>query len=636
MLRLIWRQGVCVLLLAYAVPAVSERAEASNDASPAGSTTITLRGQTVNPILANAAVEITAAGNATATGTTDASGTYSIDFACSDPDGLITIRVTGTGAQDHIGAARVVHSCAHVTANANAQQEFPVGPISPISTGLYAIVAWTLNDYEAIAPPWSEPVLAPYRSALEAVNTFQPILALAFLNAEGVALPVGASTSLDVALDRTLLQQVNQAINASAAPEDFDGLLDPIFRNPALYRVIEPPNATVQLATYCVELILGCAGAFTVDASETGQYFLGTAGGPAEFIFLDREDIVFQARFESGPGSLRAIRAQRPDGDPLFSFVGIVVIDGQQVEQVVNTVWREVRLANASEYLTLIGLSERTVINYPNNPEIPDRVLETRRPALYAGYSGTAGLPDWVAPADGDQWILEFNTTPALPELQTSNFRADRVTFSAGGNASLERLGVTMQWSISNGELVLEGGGLPTHRYRIVSGPWSRDYRAMVLRVFEAGEAIGVDDAAGLPDPGSTPFVEANVPGRYFSVGFSRLLPSGFGFQDPSGTFTIVLEPGGTGWTASLDDPTDPEPTNSAPLTWEINARGEIAIERNFFDSFFQVRNWTLLKIVNGQDIHVLEVGPASFQSPGVELPLETGRLNVYRKLPLD
>jgi hypothetical protein len=598
-----------------------------------GVTTVTLSGQTKHPSLQNATVEISAAGNAPVIGSTDEFGSYSVLFDCADPDGLITIRVIGSGDQAHVGAARVVHGCAHVTANADAQQIFQVGPITPLSTAVYAVLAWTMSDEETASPPWSEPQIAPYRYALESFYGVA-MQGLAFLNDGGYPLPAGADNSLDAVLDRALLVEVLAQVSGTATPEDYDAVLDPFTRNPSLYLPTPTTETTTEIAQYCVSLGRSCGAAFTIDSAQTGSFAQRFTGGDAVFTLRDREDLIFQGRMESGPGSLRAVRVERSNGEPLTFAVGFPVIDGEQVEQRVETDWYEVREVDASEYLTMVGFSDRVAFRYPNNPEIPEQVFESRRPAYYSGYYDDSALPEWSMPADGEQWILEFKNPSPPPEFLSSGpFFADRVTFSADGSATLERIGATMQWSVSQGILTMQGGGLDTHEFRRVSGDWSRQYGAMVVRSFSAGVATGAKDVAGFPAPDSTPFVEANVPGRYAGVGFNTVYP-GFSTSD-SGLFTLALEPGGVGWSATLIDPTDSQPPGASPLTWSVNARGEIEINRELgFGN--QWRSWTLLKLMNGEDFHVLEVGPVSvFDDPDYSLPFAPGRLNIYRRYPL-
>ncbi|NDY94391.1 carboxypeptidase-like regulatory domain-containing protein [Wenzhouxiangella limi] len=606
------------------------------------SSTITLQGQTKHPVLANAAVEVSAAGNQTVMGTTNQSGSYAIDFECTVPGGMVTITVTGTGEQSHVGAARVVHSCAHLSANADGQGVFAVGPISPISTAVYAIVAWTLSDFENLSPPWMRSALEPYRFAFEFwVGHSTVTSSLAFLNTQEIDLPAAASTSLDVALDRNLLAQSAQGVLDIAQAADYDRVLNPIYLDPSLYLPTPSVPATIVTANYCVSLLTSCGSVFVIDVNNFGSFSERGGSSASEFRFRDREDIIFQEKFVAAPGTLRAIRAATLDGSPLISRFLVQTIEGQQVEESSDLEWVEKLYANASEYLTLVGERNRTVRRFPNNPEIPEEVFESRRPFFLTGFEDTSELPSFVEPADGDQWVLEFDVSASIPELDLFfGPRADRVTFGADGTAVLERADTTMQWTVSDGELVLEGGGLPTHRYRLTSGEWAKAYSSMVVRAADSGEPTVSADVVGLSGAQSLVFDPADVPGRYWSIAFvGRLLPSGF--PEPPSYFVQALEEGGTGWSASLADPADPKPDSARPLQWEVNARGEVVIERDFGASGTQLRNWTLLKIENGEDFSVLEVGPALFASPdfgGPEdpvLPLDTGRLNIYRQLPL-
>ncbi|AKS43269.1 hypothetical protein [Wenzhouxiangella marina] len=624
-----------ILSIVLSITGFSTPALAAVDGSTSGSTTITLTGQTKNPSLANASVEISAAGNTTATGTADEFGAYSIDFDCSDPAGLVTVRMRGTGDQIHVGAARIVHSCAYLTANADAQQIFRVGPVTPFSTALYAVVDWTLSDFEGLSPPWSEPQLAPYRFALQSRYAVEAMIGLAFLNRSSFPLPPGADDSLDVALDRALLAQLNSEINATATSVDFDAALDPFMNNPSLYRPTQLPDSRVEIGSYCVGLMVSCPWLMTVQSDLTGSYGLSMAGGAAAFTLRDRDDLVFPSRMESAPGALRAIRAERGDGEPLQSLFNAVLIGDEQIERRVEIDWRDVREVDASEYLTLVGLSERIVWRYPNNPEIPEEVFDSRRPTYYPGYFGVSELLPWPVPTDGEQWILEFKDPSPAPEFPNNIYYSDRVTFSSSGTATLERIGATMQWSVSQGVLILEGGGLQTHEYRLVSGDWANAYAATVLRISDGGTPTGTSNVGAFPSPDTAPFLTENVAGRYASLAFRHLLYPGFPGGD-TGFFTFVLEPGGVGWSATLSNPTDPEPANSVALTWLVNARGEIEIKQDPGSGFSISRSWTFLKETNGQDIHVLEVGPVSrFEDPGYTVPFAPGRLNVYRKLPL-
>ncbi|NBD95798.1 MAG: hypothetical protein GVY11_04895 [Gammaproteobacteria bacterium] len=621
---------MAVAVLAWAAP-VDVPAAAGRGAL------VTLEGRTTHPVLRNASIEVSAGSASAVTGSTDPDGRFSIDFACTDPDGVVLIEVAGSGAQSQVGAARVVHSCAYLMAAADPSGTFATGVVSPLSTAVYAVLHWTLTDLGRPTSGLSLPDIAPNRHTLHLNEVGRVLDALLFVHNGDVELPPGPVNSLALALDRPLLLETASLVLEEVPFERYRAVNQALVFSPAVYRNPDPPASEQRQARYCPPLQSACPGFYTLLPSLPGEYALYSGGGEAQFTYRARQDRIQANRLENADSNLRAIRVEGADGTPLSSNFLAVVVDGVQVEAYDDRVWQDIRLADASELIELIGASSKIIRRFPNNPEIPERVFEPTGVAFSAGFSDRGQLPAWTAPQAGEAWLLPFRFEETIPE-RLAPFGVDRVVFDNDGTAQALRQNITLDWQIVDGRLILDGAAVDTHEYQLLGESLvPGGHQEAMVSVRGADGLLGATDSAVIRTSGPSAFVESEVPGRYVS-GFDidRVLPPpSFGQPPyPQEFFLFQLNAGGTGWRATMSDVQGPEPADASPVEWSLNARGEVVIHYEVGSGFEIWRSWTPAATTAENELYVLEVGPAFISDdPDYEVPYVPGRFNFYRRV---
>lgn len=602
-----------------------------------GGNLITLEGRTSHPTLRDAAVLVTAGSAAPVSGSTDSDGRFAIDFDCSDPDGVVLIEVAGSGAQSHVGAARVVHACDALIAAADPSGRFGVGPVSPVSTAVYAVLHWTLSDLGLPTSGLRLPDIAPNRHTLQLNELTTLQYALPFVHSGDVDLPSGPVNSLALALDRPALVETARQVLDQVPFERQQAVNQALVFSPAIYRNPDPPTSERGLGIYCPSLQVACPGHYTILPSLSGEYALRSSGGGAQFTYRARQGRIQADRFQSGDDNLRAVRVEASDGAPLRSIFRVLTIDGVQVEAYDDTVWQDIRLADASELIDLIAAASKIVRRFPENPEIPEQVFEPSSVAFYPGFTDRQQLPGWSAPQAGESWLLPFRFEETIPE-RLAQFGVDRVVFNNDGTAQALRQDITLNWQISGGRLILDGAAIDTHEYQLLGRSLVEDgHQEAMVSVRGVDGLFDAIDTGVIRTSGPSQFVVEEVPGRYVS-GFDldRVMPANALGQDsyPREFFLFQLDAGGTGWRATMEDVQGPEPADASPLEWSLNDRGEVVIYYDLGGGFVVWRSWTPAATTNGDELYVLEVGPAGiFDDPGYEVPYVPGRFNFYRRV---
>ena len=72
---------------------------------------------------------------------------FSATLDCDDPQALVIVKAFGSGSQSELGGARLVHSCAELLSNQTVEGNYEIGPLNPLSTGLYLIAGQTLGVF---------------------------------------------------------------------------------------------------------------------------------------------------------------------------------------------------------------------------------------------------------------------------------------------------------------------------------------------------------------------------------------------------------------------------------------------------------------------------------------------------------
>ena len=590
---------------------------------------LVLSGQTMHPLLAEAEVEVRF-GQTVVESTTDSGGRFDISIDCADDDAIVMLFVRGQGSQQHIRSSRVVDSCASLIQQADGSGHFQTGPVSAVSTSVYGLLRWYVEDSPALEWPLNAEGLLRVRPALAGDVAMRSVNVLVAITDGLIELPDGIDQTLDLLLDRDqflalefeLLSEVDPDLSALARRRVlWDARLN--FRTEAL-------AALDGVDVYCPAIASDCSASYL--AGQEQDYFSNqNVGGPAESVLRAWQDIIHGDNFEPVEDNLRALRLTGPQGESLFESQAFVFVPGVgQVPAIIGTKYKDFRLLNASEALPLGSIVSKVVRSFPEH-ELPDEVIKGQVPGFRSVLSSDAALLPWSGPNSGEVWQIPLFLEP----VQESGFRPARwdwLTFGADGQVVAELSGETLHWTFEDDVLVLESADLGQHQYRYLGGDFDRHPLFKVTRQPASEDMRSV--IASLVRGNEVEITASEVPGRYvggFDLDEYNPLPSWLS----AGFFVFNLDADGTGWQANMEDPSaSARPDDAIDVTWQIDQFGRVYIKRPFSPEMAQHRAWTFIRHYEPtEDFFVIELGPFTAFDPSYELANIPGRLNFYRRI---
>lgn len=593
---------------------------------------IDLVGGTRHPVLPGASVEVVF-GSQTVAGSTDGTGRYAVSIDCNDPDAVVFVYVQGNSEQSHVRVSRVVDSCAALHEGAGAEGEFQVGLVSSISSAAYAVLHWYIEDVASLNWPPNADEVFNHRHSVPWVYSTRVMEALPSMILGQLPLPDGAETTLDVVLDRLLLNDYTADLVLAVGWEVMSEAYAAVMWDAEIYFPTETLLELSSLSYYCAQIISACEVSFQTSAGQV-YHSNGTEGGAADIIFRALQDSVFADRFRPPEDNLRAIRMTGANGAPLSEFLGLVNHpDFGQIERISMVENADLRLLDASESLPLGAVNQQIRFTYPNG-ELPDEIL-SGAPSPRSVRGNIYPSPSWSGPEPGESWHMPIRLGRDDEVTSTRVFRWDRLTFGGDGTGSSLLSGLSFQYQMNDGVLELDGPDIGPHRFRFLGGDLDR--HPLFKATYRAGtDEMNSETLSLVRDNNPPGFVPESVPVRYFG-GFDlderTLIPVG-GF--PLAYLVFHLAPDGTGWQASMEDPSLPQrPANSSDLTWLIDEHGRLIIERPFAGGSI-IRAWSpmMLHAPSG-DLYINELGPLILNDPSHEFSLIPGRLNLYRRIEM-
>lgn len=599
---------------------------------------LTLTGTTRVPSLGNANLQVEVGQAGVVNGQTDANGRFSVEIDCvTDPDAFVVIKAFGTGDQSGWGLARATHSCAELLARAAPEDTLEIGPVNILSTSVYSVMAWELQEdgIEVAQPGFSD--VEGYRFSADMEASGNVIDVLAGYTAGVIPdLPEGASNTLELVLDRSLLAQY--AFDFYGLPEqDLDAWTSAylsIAMNGPSYRPPEVPSSALTIGTYCSSFFTSCSFFAELNPDgESGTFGLGfislSAGGEADTLYRNLGPVIFNDALEPPTDNLMAYRISGEDGTALYSTISYPTFEGVQVRQEDVNEFIDIRIADVSEYFMLIASDTRTVSTYPENPEIPNDVRAPRI-RFANGVAPGQEFASWPEPQDGEERLLIFVGSPDFPEAPS--WSVDRVRFSDDGKALAIRVGRTYNWSLVDGDLLLTAAGFPEHRYRIIGTVLDTEATPYMVTASEAGVVQGARSSVTLMADLPGGFDLADVPGRYAAEFSFATLTRNFPFSNSYFVFDLYAD--GTGCSGNAPA-VDAEISYPRAVTWSLNVRNELVLRRDGSPAgTFQYRSWAPARRSPDVGLYMIEVGPTNGDA-SFEFNYTGGRLNAYRKLPL-
>lgn len=617
------------LAAVFAVPMLALAGDLTSE--PTGLVEFQINGRTLSPALSEAQVEVHI-GSQTFTTGADSSGVYSIEVGCSGQlDDLVIIKAFGTGDQEGLAMARLTESCGRLRDLAMGDSPtLTVGPVSPLSTGLYATVFWHVQDAPDLSWPPPRAALADQLGLLQTDGSDSAARAIQYL-AKGLAsLPEAFDDSLELLADREAARNLIVTTEGAHSNQIIAESLKTLLWSPDLYHPAnEPPPL---FAGWCATLDFACNYFASFEAGGSADFTIEVAGGTGEWFNRGLQDLIFNDRLEWKSDNLRAWRLQGIEGAPLASIATTRVRGNPPVEvdALMTTKWVDFRLVNASEWIQLLALTTRRELLFPDNPEIPTEVTESSFPGLLSGLTDLNELPDWDGPEIGSRWVLALPASN--PTMNYELVSADLFEF-VDGDTALSMIGdVSYDWQFSDGILTISDAD-GQHEFRHLGHRPNR--HGAMLMTARPEDAAGITAHIHAKAANLSPQFEAiEVPGRYVSgVSLNRAFP--YAPFLPLQYLVIELFADGTGLSAMMLDPEAPLPYWANEVNWSIDEQNGLVINQVYEGSAMVGRRWLPVSDVPGTtDLYVLETQPEVLM-PGDVPEFSRYRLNYYRRMDL-
>jgi len=551
--------------------------------------TVTLTGQTRLPQLPGAEVTVWV-GDQTSTHSADDTGAFSAELTFTPGAELVRIEACGAGDQAAICHVRLDHSSAEIEQRAGVEQVYITGDLSPLSTAAWASLRLSIPG-NVVPSDLAE--IEDFRRSFVS-STIGRYAAILSLIAEGAApLPEGAETLVDVVLDRDLLGEALNSIDSGVRDQREEALV----QNDNLMRIPDDDFALAQTGYFVPLSNPDTSGArafeITLDGAGDGFYAEWTGSGSVEWANVHAGEVIFADDMEAVGTGTRYVSLTAPDRDSIIppqTFFFLPPGENQSVEaetRLEEVRWREL---DASEVLRLALVRDVQNGVAPDRPDLDPEEIDSLGIRFADSYAisrpDSASVPPSPVPVAGSNWVFPRCDTDCRSAAGLGNgANVDLIGFNLDGTASSEIVDPGLTWTQSGQRTIIEQGDetvvevVPFGSTAMHIG--DLETTRVVARSTRAdGQTLMTSQLTIEADPAFN-FSADTLPGRYESM-------SPFG-----GVF--VLEPDGTGWQASLDDPAASRPaTGGFDVEWSIEPTGDLLLAVKQRDTDFTLAWWAL------------------------------------------
>lgn len=559
--------------------------------------TATLVGQTRLPQLPDAEVTVRI-GNKSSAHVADETGGFAAEVTFTPGSDLVRIEACGVGDQAGICHLRLIHASAEVDSRAGADAVYETGDLSPVSTAAWALL---VNSRPDMSVPTQLAEVEDFILGFASLETLGNATVLSLLARGFAPLPTGAEDLVDVALDRALLTEASNSLEHNDLAQERQALI----QNDNLMRV---PDAGFSIAgpQYFVLRRPGknSAGeAHRIDLNEdgTGSYAQILGSGSVEWRNVDAGELIFADGMEAVGTGTHYVSITAPARDSIipprtfFFFPPGENATAEGETRLTEVQWREL---DASDMLRLGVLREIENAVAPNRPDLdPEQIDSLGRKiddTVLLARADTTSVPLSPVPSPGTTWAFarcdpDCKSDTALP----SGANLDLIGFNADGTATSEIVDPGLNWQQSGSRTSIEqDNGISVDVLPFGSTARHIGDLDTTLTIVGATRSDGqtfMTSHLALEANPAFEFTEGMIPGRYESM---NPLPG-----------VIELDSKGTGWFASLDDPTAPRPdTGGFDIEWSIDPAGDLLLAIKQRDQDFTVGWWALRPVRNSAD----------------------------------
>jgi len=550
--------------------------------------TVTLKGQTRLPQLPDGQVTVHI-GDQQSAHVADVTGAFSVEVELPSDSRLVRIEACGVGEQSEICHARLVHTAAEIQTRAGADGVYKVGDLSPLSTAAWGAL---VNALGGSLVPTAFAQIEAFRRGFGGSRILSDAVILSLLAESGALLPGDADSLIDIALDRSLIDMAADQFSDEEFATRFEALIQ-------LDHLMLQPDVDFMItgSGYFTARRFNSSGdrAFWIDLTEpgTGQYVEIRGSGTVEWTNVDAGELIFADDMEAVGTGTRYVSLTASSGESIIpprTFFFLPPGESAGVEGQIQLAEVQWRALDASELLPLFLL--RTIDNNvaPNRPDLdPDQIANLGVQSfefVSLGRSNRASIPPSPVPVAGTSWAYPR----CDPDCQSqaglfSGANLDLIRFNNDGTATSAIADPGLAWQESGQRTLIEqGDGISLEILPFGSTAphiGDLDTTLIVTKATRPDGQTFMSSQLSLEADPTFAFSPDTIPGRYQSM-------SPFG-----GVF--VLEPDGTGWQASLEDPAAPRPdTGGFDIEWSIEPTGDLLLSIKIRGADFLVALWSL------------------------------------------
>lgn len=537
--------------------------------------TVTLTGQTRLPQLPEADVTIWIGDQSTEVAA-DENGRFSADLEVTPGPELIRVEACGVGDQAHVCFVRLVHTASEMVSRAAASGSYRVGDLSPVSTAAWAALLKPIPE-EVIPVTFAD--IEQFQFGFASAFILSDAALLSLIVRGEATMPAGAADLVSVLLDQTLKNSALSSVSGELQVQESQSLT----QNDNL--MLQPDQDFDILGKTYLVALTETAGFITslVDLNEDGPGLFASAGasGTTSWINVDQGEVIFRDDMERVGTGTRYISLTAPDREsitpPSTFFVSDPDGDGavRLESRLLEVQWRQL---DASEMLSVALLRTTFEVTAPDRPDLgPEEVAFlgiSSRTVSSVSRGENAIVPPSPLPTAGSQWAFPRCEPDCSSPSQGSELPSfDVLSFNSDGSASARILDPGMNWTVSDGRVLIEQDdgftldilpfGSTTRRPPDLG---DLETTLIVTEVTNPDGGVAVSSNFVLEaDPGFV-LTDESVPGIY---DVRDIAPG-----------TYILEDGGTGWRRPLGsfEPDGPLPSEPPNLTWSISPAEDLVI----------------------------------------------------------
>jgi len=308
---------------------MAQPSSTGHDATREGSTLVTLVGRTEHPVLVDAVIQVSAGDQSVST-STDQAGWFSATLDCDDPQALVIVKAFGSGSQSELGGARLVHSCAELLSNQTVEGNYEIGPLNPLSTGLYLIAGQTLGVFGPADIDWTLDSLSPHRFSMQFDKLWRIATVIRLFSLPGFEAPPGAETVWDLLQSPQLINLARNLNWELLEDPQVEASFNTFWQDASLFQPVGTMGWPSSIGLSCARLMVAtCAEALAVESDGSVLYQSLFGSVPAVVRRGAQFDRLFSDRFSGQSPAMRFLRASGASGQPLISTPTNYSVGGQ-------------------------------------------------------------------------------------------------------------------------------------------------------------------------------------------------------------------------------------------------------------------------------------------------------------------